>query len=354
MAVLALPSRRLFGGCHSLVSRRAGAVFASNPVRTAFAAAEAPGTDRQQPRREFAPEGVAVTNAGADMLAEFVAAGGGKLLCLTGAGCSTESGVPDYRSPQGSYSQGHVPMKHQQFVSDSLQRKRYWARSLGGWRFFDAAAPNSAHKALAALERQRYVSGVVTQNVDGLHQKAGMHNVVDLHGRNDEVACLGCGNRRPRAGFQQELEMLNSAWMAEFLPADRVADVRADGDAELGPADFREFQVPGCKACGGVWKPRVVFFGGSLNAEVRDKAATCVAEASALLVLGSSCQVFSAFRLAKIAAEAGKPIALVNIGETRIDNLVPSHLRLPWRCGEALTAVCARLGCAGDTLAQGR
>lgn len=286
-----------------------------------------------------------MTAESVELLADLVHNASGQLACITGAGFSTESGVPDYRSPQGSYSKGHKPMRHQDFVKEPANRKRYWARSLGGWRFFDAARPNAAHRALAGLESHGCVSGVVTQNVDRLHQRAGTVNVVDLHGRNDEVACLGCQRRRPRAGFQLELEVVNAAWIEEFLPEGAsAADVRADGDAHLEVRDFDGFAVPACSACGGVWMPRVVFFGGSLQPEVRDAAQHLVESADALLVLGTSCQVFSAFRLVRSAVEAGKPVALVNIGETRVDNLIPSHLRLSWRCGEALEALSARLG----------
>jgi len=281
----------------------------------------------------------------AELLADLVRSARGRLACVTGAGFSTESGVPDYRSPQGSYAKGHKPMRHQDFVSEPISRARYWARSLGGWRFFDAARPNAAHRALAALEQRGHVSGVVTQNVDRLHQRAGAANVVDLHGRNDEIACRGCQRRRSRAGFQKELEAVNAAWIQEYLPqGSRVADVRADGDAHLEVRDFAGFAVPACGACGGFWMPRVVFFGGSLEPEVRDAAQRLVEDADALLVLGSSCQVFSAFRLVRAAAEAGKPVALVNIGETRVDSLVGERLRFPVRCSEALAALSARLG----------
>jgi len=295
-------------------------------------------------RPNFAPEGAKVTSDRLGRLAELVRNANGRLVCLTGAGLSTESGVPDYRSPKGSYSKGHRPMRHQEFVRDPASRARYWARSLVGWRFFDAAQPNDAHRALVALEHGRHLSGVVTQNVDGLHQRAGAETTVELHGRNDEVQCLGCGRKKPRAAFQEELQHTNRAWVAKHLLQDASVDVRADGDAHLSVQDFATFAVPACSVCGGTWMPRVVFFGGALVPEVKHAAQLLVDEAEALLVLGSSCKVFSAFGLVKAAADAGKPVALINIGETRVDALVPAHLRLPWRCGEALTALCKELG----------
>mmetsp|Transcript_52260 Transcript_52260/g.169794 ORF Transcript_52260/g.169794 Transcript_52260/m.169794 type:complete len:318 (-) Transcript_52260:6-959(-) len=296
--------------------------------------------------RRFAPSGAALSARDIDALADFVAGAGGGLLTLTGAGCSTESGVPDYRSPQGSYAQGHKPMIHAAFVGEPLQRARYWARSLRGWRYFTSARPNEAHLSLAGLEQASYVSALVTQNVDGLHSKAGSKNVVDLHGRNDAVVCRSCAARRPRVDFQEELEAVNAEWMGAFLPqaSSSPEDIRADGDAHLAHGDLREFRVPGCSLCGGVLMPDVVFFGGALKPEVRDAAQRRVEEAGRLLVIGSSCQVFSAFRLVQAAQRAGKPIAMVNIGPTRADPLIPESLRFSVRCGEALGALCARLG----------
>ena len=265
-----------------------------------------------------------------------------RLLCLTGAGFSTESGIPDYRSPEGSYSKGHKPMTHQEFISSAVNRKRYWARSLRGWRFFDGASPNMAHRALGSLEATGYVRGVITQNVDGLHQKGGSRNVIELHGRNDEVSCLSCSRSRSRSNYQEELELVNSEWISEFLPPQAVVDLRADGDAQLHVRNFDGFQVPSC-SCGGVWKPRVVFFGGALETSIKERAQTAQYDAEALLVMGSSVQVFSAFSLVKAAVKAQKPVAILNIGETRADPLIPKEFLMPYRCGEALEEICHRL-----------
>jgi len=293
----------------------------------------------------YAPAGAALLPRDVARLAEFVSGAGGRLVALTGAGISTESGVPDYRSPQGSYAKGHKPMEHAVFVRHPLQRARYWARSLRGWRYFANAQPSRTHTALAALEGARLVAGVVTQNVDGLHTRAGSSNVVDLHGRNDTVVCLSCGARRKRVAYQEDVETLNRAWMANFLPPVTCEeDIRADGDAHLAHEDFRDFQVPPCGACGvGILMPDVVFFGGSLRPEVRDRAQRLLSESSRLLILGSSCQVFSAFRLVQSAHREGKPIAMVNIGPTRADPLVLDEWRFPVRCGDALTRVCEQL-----------
>lgn len=296
----------------------------------------------------FAPRGSGLSAPAAQSLADFVAGGGGRLLAITGAGCSTESGVPDYRSPQGSYSRGHKPMLHSEFVGKASNRARYWARSLGGWRYFAEARPNAAHRALAALEGAGQVSALVTQNVDGLHSRAGSRRVVDLHGRNDTVVCRSCSAARPRLDYQLELEQVNAEWMAQYMPPlQDVGEIRADGDAHLAREDFQGFKVVPCHSCDdGVVMPDVVFFGGSLRKETRDLAKQFVEGASGVLVLGTSVKVFSAFQLVQAAHKAGKPVAIVNIGETRADNLVPESLRFPVRCSEALMAVCDRLGIA--------
>ncbi len=199
-----------------------------------------------------------------------------------------------------------------------------------------------AHRALASLQATGYVKGVITQNVDGLHQKGGSRNVIELHGRNDEVSCLSCSRSRPRSNYQEELEIVNSEWIAEFLPPQAIFDVRADGDAQLHVRNFDGFQVPPC-SCGGVWKPRVVFFGGALETSIKERAQAAQYDAQALLIMGSSVQVFSAFSLVKAAVKAQKPVAILNIGETRADPLIPKEFLMPYRCGEALEEICRRL-----------
>jgi len=299
---------------------------------------------RLAPQLSFVPPTApAPTLSQVAALKDFISGADGALLAITGAGCSTESGIPDYRSPEGSYSKGHKPMTHQEFMQHPRKRARYWARSLRGWKAFAAAGPNDCHESLARLERGGMLSQVITQNVDGLHQQAGTRKVLDLHGRNDEVECLMCGARQTRLKYQQEVEQVNREWMSEFLPADwEEQDIRADGDAHLKQEDFSGFVVPGCSACGhDIIMPRIVFFGGTLRQEVKDAAAQAVEDASRVLVVGSSCRVFSAFNLVRTAARAGKPVAIVNVGETRADDL--AQLRFSLRCGEILPAVCTEM-----------
>ena len=248
-----------------------------------------------------------------------------RLLVITGAGVSTGSGIPDYRSANGSYSRGHKPMQHAEFVRSEKNRRRYWTRSFVGWRYFSRAEPNAAHVALAELESYGFVQGgLITQNVDGLHAEAGMRNVLDLHGRIGLVECLSCGDITPRARLQERLRAANEAWAASIAPL-LPGELRADGDSEIEEAD--DFVVPSCERCHeGVLKPNVTFFGGSVPVATVQAAADAVAHADALLVLGSSMQVFSAFRLARQAAREGKPIAILNNGPTRADELACLHV----------------------------
>ncbi|MFT3721389.1 NAD-dependent protein deacetylase [Pseudorhodoferax sp.] len=256
-----------------------------------------------------------------------------RLLVLTGAGCSTESGIPDYRDANGDWKRPQ-PVTFQAFTGDPATRRRYWARSLLGWATMAQARPGAAHQALARLEAAGHVELLLTQNVDGLHQAAGSRRVVDLHGRIDTVVCLGCGARSPRAGLQQRLAALNPAF------AQLSAGAAPDGDADLEQADFSAFQVPDCPHCGGLLKPDVVFFGESVPRERVAAAMAALARADALLVAGSSLMVYSGYRFALAAAEQGRPIAAVNLGRTRADALLA--LKVEASCGEALAAL-ARL-----------
>jgi NAD-dependent SIR2 family protein deacetylase len=250
-----------------------------------------------------------------------------RLFVLTGAGCSTGSGIPDYRDADGEWKRGR-PVMLQDFLADEHWRKRYWARSLVGWKRMNAARPNDAHRSLARLESDGRVVQLVTQNVDGLHQAAGSHNVIDLHGRVDVVRCLGCDRRAPRTEVQAELTQRNPAF------AELAALAAPDGDAELDGIDFAAFDVPGCEACGGLLKPDVVFFGERVPAERVERAFAALEQSAALLVVGSSLMVYSGYRFARAAADAGKPIAAVNLGSTRADDLLT--LKVTERCSEAL------------------
>lgn len=238
-----------------------------------------------------------------------------RLLVITGAGCSTAAGIPDYRDEHGAWKR-REPMRYPVFVGDTLARQRYWARSMLGWRTMAHAQPTTAHHALAQLERAGRISLLVTQNVDGLHQAAGSTSVVDLHGRIDTVCCLGCGTRSPRRALQEELMVRNPAWLtldASSLP---------DGDADLEGLDFATFDVPACPHCGGVLKPDVVFFGESVPRERVVAVRAALAQADAVLVAGSSLMVYSGYRFVDEAVKAGKPVAAVNRGRTRADPLL--------------------------------
>lgn len=256
-----------------------------------------------------------------------------RLFVLTGAGCSTASGIPDYRGPDGRWK-GSTPVRHQEFLSCPRARRRYWARSLAGWPQVAAARPNAAHQALMALERAGRIHQLVTQNVDGLHQAAGQRRVIDLHGRLAWVDCLDCRLRLPRDWMQERLSAAN--------PGVTVAAVaNPDGDASVGPAHEERFQVPGCPRCGGVLKPAVVFFGGNVPRPRVERAMERLAGSDALLVAGSSLRVFSGYRFCREAAVRGIPIAILNQGATRADDL--AALRVDADVGDVLGALVAML-----------
>lgn len=255
-----------------------------------------------------------------------------RLLVITGAGCSTAAGIPDYRDESGAWKQ-REPMRYQVFTGDAVARRRYWARSMLGWHTMAHAQPTAAHHALAQLERAGRIGLLVTQNVDGLHQAAGSTAVVDLHGRIDTVRCLGCGARMPRRALQDELMARNPDWLA--LDARSLAD----GDADLDGLDFSRFQVPDCPRCGGLLKPDVVFFGESVPRERVAAVRQALAQADAVLVVGSSLMVYSGYRFVEEAAAAGKPVAAVNRGRTRADALL--RFKLEAEVGAALSTLGA-------------
>lgn len=241
----------------------------------------------------------------------------GRVAVLTGAGISTDSGIPDYRGPT-TRERVRQPMQHRTFVEDAEARRRYWARSLVGWPRIRDAQPNAGHEALAALESGGRISGVITQNVDGLHQRAGSRSVIELHGALADVTCLTCHALEPRERLQARLLRLNP-------DAARVAPVHApDGDADV--SDLAAFVVPGCVACDGVLKPDVVFFGGSVPRARVDASYALVDDSDALLVVGSSLAVFSGLRFVRRAHAAGKPIAIVNLGPTRGDPMATAKI----------------------------
>ncbi len=260
---------------------------------------------------------------------------GGGVLVLSGAGISTESGIPDYRGEGGSLSR-HTPMTYQDFTADAGARRRYWARSHLGWRTFGRARPNAGHRAVAAFERRGLLTGVITQNVDGLHQAAGSEGAVDLHGRLDRVVCLSCGDLSPRRELAHRLERANEG----FAPV--AAAMNPDGDADLTDEQVGDFTVVPCAVCGGVLKPDVVFFGEAVPPPRVERCRALVREADALLVLGSSLTVMSGLRFVRQAAEAGTPVLIVNRDATRGDRYAAPRIALP--LGAALTTVADRLG----------
>lgn len=248
-----------------------------------------------------------------------------RLVALTGAGISTESGIPDYRSPNGLWSK-QDPIYYADFARNPAVRRRYWARSLNGYRRFRDAQPNEGHKALAAMEKIGRLHHLITQNVDRLHTKGGSRRVIELHGENSTVHCIECGYREPRPETQERLEWENRRLI---LPADET------GEAE-------GVQVPLCIKCGGLVKPAVVFFGESLPQETVEQAMSVVEEADALLVVGSSLTVWSGYRLARATREAGKPLYILNIGPTRADNEATIKVEAP--AGTTLSFIATRLG----------
>jgi NAD-dependent SIR2 family protein deacetylase len=256
-----------------------------------------------------------------------------RVVALTGAGLSAASGIPDWRDAEGRWKR-RPPVTFHDFTSRAGVRRRYWARSLLGWPRVAEARPNDGHAALARLEAEGVVAHVVTQNVDGLHQRAGSRRVIDLHGRLDAVRCLDCATRSPRAVLQDDLAALNPAW------ARRTAAPGPDGDTDV-EGDTDAFRVPDCPACGGVLKPDVVFFGESVPKGVAEAADARVAEADVLLVVGSSLAAFSAFRLVRAAAARETPVALVNLGRTRADALATLGVRAP--SGPVLSTLADRL-----------
>ncbi len=251
-----------------------------------------------------------------------------RLFILTGAGCSTESGIPDYRDADGGWKRP-APVTLQAFMGEPATRRRYWARSLVGWERLRGARPNDAHRALARLQQQDRVECLVTQNVDRLHQAAGSADAIDLHGRIDLVRCMNCQQRRPREQLQVQLLRLNPAWA-------RLEALQApDGDADLEALDFSSFEVPACALCGGVLKPDVVFFGESVPQDRVQSSMQHLLHSDAMLVVGSSLMLYSGYRFAQAAARAGKPIAAVNLGRTRADALLMLKVTRP--CSAALS-----------------
>ena len=264
----------------------------------------------------------------------------GRLLVLSGAGLSTESGIPDYRGPTGLARRAQ-PMTYQVFTGSAAARRRYWARSYLGWRHIARAAPNDGHRAVAELSRRGLLTGIITQNVDGLHQAAGPvvggAGVTELHGSLHRVLCLSCGQRTARTELERRLEAANPGWDARL-----ATSVNPDGDAVLDDEATESFQVVDCSACDGVLKPDVVFFGENVPRPRAEACYTMVERSQALVVLGSSLTVMSGFRYVRHAAGLERPVVIVNQGATRGDGYATATLDAP--LGRTLTELVAALG----------
>jgi NAD-dependent SIR2 family protein deacetylase len=258
------------------------------------------------------------------------------IVALTGAGCSTESGIPDYRGPD-TPPRARPPIQHREFVGLAEMRRRYWARSTLGWARFSSARPNAAHTALAALEQRGAIAGVLTQNVDGLHGAAGSRTVVELHGALARVRCLACAAMTTRDALQARLLAANPGWFDRA----RGVTIAPDGDADLPDPLVAEFSLVACEACGGTLMPDVVFFGGSVPRATLDAAWHLFDRAEALLVVGSSLTVFSGYRFVRRAAERGIPVGILNQGPTRGDEL--ARVRVDARAGIALPELARAL-----------
>jgi NAD-dependent SIR2 family protein deacetylase len=260
---------------------------------------------------------------------------GRRIAVLTGAGLSTDSGIPDYRGPDSPPSN---PMTIRQFTSDPVFRQRYWARNHVGWRHMDDTRPNAGHRALAALERSGVVTGVITQNVDLLHTKAGSRNVVDLHGTYARVVCLDCGYTMSRVALAEQLEALNPGFLER---AEAIGGLAVAPDADAMVSDTASFRYVDCPACAGMLKPDIVYFGESVPKHIVERAYSLVDDAQALLVAGSSLTVFSGYRFVRHAAARGIPVAIVNRGRTRGDDL--ATVKVDGGCSELLVLLTSEL-----------
>jgi len=264
-----------------------------------------------------------------DALCSLVGAGG--VAVLSGAGLSTESGIPDYRGPTGSLRR-HAPMTYQAFMGDPAARHRYWARSYLGWRQIAGARPNAGHLAVSALQRDGLIAGIITQNVDGLHQAAGATEVIELHGGLDRVVCMSCGLTESRRDIDARLRAANPDFDAS------VAAINPDGDADLVDDELAGFRMVPCAWCGSdLVKPDVVFFGENVPRPRVDRCFELVERARSLLVLGSSLTVMSGLRFVRRAAAIGTPVAIVNQGQTRGDDLATLLVDAP--LGQVLPAL---------------
>ena len=264
----------------------------------------------------------------------------GNVAILSGAGLSTESGIPDYRGPSGQARRAGQPMTYQEFTGSAEARQRYWARSHLGWRHITGASANAGHRAVAAVERAGLVSGIITQNVDGLHQAAGAGAVTELHGSLHRVVCLSCWSRSSREDLDARLRSANPLWTAD-------AGLAVNPDGDVAVEETSGFTVVDCLGCGGLLKPDVVFFGENVPKPRVESCFSLVSSSSALVVLGSSLTVMSGLRYVRRASSLGIPVVIVNQGATRGDALATATLDAP--LGSTLTALVRELGLADSS-----
>ncbi|MFU8802826.1 MAG: NAD-dependent protein deacetylase [Bradymonadaceae bacterium] len=273
------------------------------------------------------------TSTSFDALVDLVS--GRSIVALTGAGCSTESGIPDYRGPK-TREKARNPIQYLEFVRHESARRRYWARSALGWPRLAAARHNACHDALATLEEAGCVRGIITQNVDRLHHAAGSRRVIELHGALAQVICLACRRIELRNSLQTRIERLNPGWVKTS-----GKELAPDGDMELPEEVPEDFRIPSCRICDGILKPHVVFFGENVPRPIVDSAWSLLNEAEVLLVAGSSLTVFSGYRFVREAERRALPVAIINLGETRGDK--HACVRLDARLGEAMPRLANRL-----------
>lgn len=301
------------------------------------------------------------------------------VLCITGAGISTDSGIPDYRGHEGAYHKGHKPVVHDQFMSSQAIRQRYWGRSMVGWKEFSSAIPNAAHHSLAKLEKMGYIGvdfddksayhdeddiamrwafsdgsqkmSIITQNVDGLHSKAGSPHITELHGRNDRIKCMNCGSYHCRHEFHASLRQTNSKWLEQVKEeslnqqseSNSKTERRPDGDAFITNG-VDDVYVPPCLNCGnGFYKPDVVFFGDTVPKHRVERCFAAVDNCDGLLCIGSSLAVHSAYRFVNHAAKRGVPIAVLNVGETRAEISGLELLKIEAPASQTLKALVDKL-----------
>ncbi|XP_047437785.1 NAD-dependent protein lipoamidase sirtuin-4, mitochondrial [Mugil cephalus] len=307
-----------------LLTPHSSSSSSSTPVRTASSVPAG--------RLDFVPACGHTDAHSLELLQDFVSRAS-RLFVISGAGLSTESGIPDYRSEGvGLYARtDRRPMQHAEFVRSAKSRQRYWARNFLGWPQFSSHQPNSAHKALQQWEERGKLHWLVTQNVDALHSKAGQKRLTELHGCTHRVLCLGCGAISAREELQRRFISLNPGWRAQ------AGAVAPDGDVFLEDEQVLHFRVPSCVDCGGILKPEVTFFGDSVNRATVQFVHERLAESDAVLVAGSSLQVYSGYRFLLAASDRKMPVAILNIGPTRADHL--AELRVSGRCGEALPLI---------------